>query len=428
MESNKTIGEALGSFIDRCSSPFHTVQVVSEYFHKAGFISLSLGDEWELEAGRTYVLDAFGSTLIAFRIGEDVRQDLRIASAHTDFPSLRVKPNAVVKKNGYSQLNVETYGGALLSTWFDRPLAIAGKIAYRGKTPFQPHVTLFDSKEAIGVIPNVAIHLNREANDGVKLNKQTHMLPIVATRNDEFSSFESFLAQSVGLDAEDLLSYELGLYPATTCQAFGCHGELFSGPRLDNMTSVKGCMEGLLQDDSNRGLHMIALFDNEEVGSRTKQGAASALLLQVLQRIYLSLGFSLEECIQDVGQGVMISADVAHAMHPNYSEKYDITNQPILNGGLAIKYAASQTYAGDAEAISIVKALCEESHIPYQLYVNRSDQPGGSTIGSIASAALSMRTVDVGIPILGMHSAVETMGTADQKALELLVKEFFVTP
>ena len=253
------------------------------------------------------------------------------------------------------------------------------------------------------------------------------MLPLafMADGKSDEGYLLKLLAKQLKCKVEDILSYELYVYQAEQGCVLGFDDEFISSPRLDNLTSVKACLSGILADKRKAGLDMIVLFDNEEVGSRTKQGGASMVLPNVLERIYLSLGYTRQQLLADIHKGFMLSIDVAHALHPNYPEKNDITNKPVLNGGTALKTAASQSYAGDAQAVAAVKALCEKYKAPYQQYVNRSDIPGGSTLGSIASSLLPVRTMDIGIPILAMHSARETMGAKDQKSLETLVKAFF---
>lgn len=446
-KNNRETAQALLEFIKKGTSPFHVVNESEQLLNREHFIKLELHENWQLETGKNYRVTIFGSTLFAFRVGENPRSNLRIASAHTDFPNLRIKPNPNVKNSGYISFNVEGYGGLILSTWLDRPLSIAGKVVIKGENPFSPKTVLIDFKRPLLTIPNLAIHMNRAMNEGVALNKQKDMLPLsdvklpeslnenktvldeamekeVQTALREIDLYAE-LAKLAGCDKEDILFYELGLYPSEEGCFFGFAEEFISSPRIDNLTSVKACLEGLIKDNSKDGIHLIALFDNEEVGSRTKQGAASTILGQVLERIYAALGYSVSECYEDCAGGFMLSADVAHALHPNHKEKNDITNMPILNNGVAIKFASTQSYAGDAEAVSVVKALCQTGNIPCQMYVNRSDLIGGSTLGSIASAMVPMRTMDIGVPMLAMHSARETMGMRDQSALEALMKEFF---
>lgn len=415
-------------FIDNSTSPYHTVKTGANELKAKGFTELFLEDVWALGEG-DYFVKVYDSTLVAFHIGLNLRHSMRIASAHTDFPAIRIKPNPLVDAKGYGELNVETYGGLILNTWLDRPLSMAGAVVTRTDDPFRPDVHYVDVARPLLTIPNLAIHMNRQINEGVALDKQKHMLPLFMMCNDKIntdSEWREFLSELVKRPAEDILSYELTLYPVEGGTTFGRYDEFISSPRIDNLTSCVACLEGIFEAKAMdaEGLRMVVLFDNEEVGSRTKQGGASTFLSQLVERIYMATGHTKAECYADIAAGFMISADVAHGYHPNYPEKNDITNYPILNKGVVLKMASSQSYAGDAWAIATVKALCENDSIPYQIYVNRSNIPGGSTVGSITSAMLAMRTMDVGVPILAMHSARETMGADDQEALDNLMKAF----
>ena len=416
-------------FISRCTSPFHTVDTAAKVLADKGFKELSLAGDWNnIKTDRGYFTKVYGSTLIAFIPHNNLRGGLRIAASHTDFPCFKVKPHADIVQSGYGKLNVEVYGGMIVNTWLDRPLSLAGKVALKGDDVFCPQTRLIDFNRPLMTIPNLAIHMDRKINEGKALNRQKELLPLVFMadgKEPEHDRLLAMLARELSCSKDDILSYELYAYQCEKGCCLGFENEFISSPRLDNLTSVKACLEGILSDKRNAGLDAAVLFDNEEVGSRTKQGGASMVLSNVLERIYLSRGLTRQELLADIYKSFMLSIDVAHALHPNYPEKNDITNKPVLNGGTAIKTAAGQSYAGDAEAVAAVKALCEEHAIAYQQYVNRSDIPGGSTLGSIASTLLPVRTMDIGIPILAMHSARETMGTRDQQSLERLVKAFF---
>lgn len=424
---------SLLELVQESVSPWHTVEAVRQRLAKAGFQALSLGEKWTLAKGQSYYVEAFDSTLLAFTVGSGGYTEangLRIAASHTDFPGIRIKPQASVIKSGYGVLNIESYGGLILSSWQDRPLSIAGKVALRGEDVFQPEVRLVDFAKPLLMIPSVAIHMNRKVNEGVALKKQKEMLPLMAVLGEEGDKafFENWLAGELGCEAGDILSYELNLYPYEPACQLGLAGELVSAPRLDNITSVEACLQGIIsasrQEDAC-GIRMAAFFDNEEIGSRTKQGAGSGILLEVLERVYLALGYDREAMWQAVSSGFMLSVDVAHALHPNYPEKYDPYTRPVLNGGVALKQAASQSYAGDAQAVAMVKAICQREGIACQMFVNHADQAGGSTLGSIASALVPMRTMDIGVAMLSMHSARETMGAADQAALNKLISKFY---
>ncbi|WP_196603231.1 M18 family aminopeptidase [Pectinatus haikarae] len=420
--------DALLKFIAESASPFHAVAAAAARLDNMGFTELSPTNTWHLKKGGKYYLRIYSSALVAFCINEHPLHSIRAAVAHTDFPCLRIKPQASISKNGYNKLNIEIYGGMILNTWLDRPLSIAGKIVRKGETPFKPHIDLLDFKRPMLTIPNLAIHMNRKINEGNSLNPQKDMLPLAGmTSCDKLSDdfFLEMLAKKMDCPKKEILSYELTVYPAESGCVCGFDNEFISSPRLDNLTSVRACIKALTESNRPDGINIAALFDNEEVGSRTKQGAGSLLMPQVIERIYKNLGFSTENYFADIAGGFLLSADVAHALHPNNPEKNDPTNLPLLNKGPVIKIAANQSYAGDAEAVGIIKELCCQHDIPYQMFVNRSDMRGGSTLGSILSANMPMRTLDIGIPILAMHSAREIMGINDQPAIEKLIQTFF---
>ena len=410
-------------FIASAPSPCHTVAASAEKLRRAGFEELELGGAWQLSRGGRYVVRVSGTTLLAFTVG--AAGPLRMAAAHTDFPCFRLKPAAGLVREGYGLLNVETYGGLILRSWLDRPLGLAGKVVLRGEDAFHPEMRLVDFGRPLVTIPSLAIHMDREVNKEGALNPQKDMLLLAALLGGEAEEdwWMQALAELAGVPAEDILSYELSTYPWEQGCTLGLAEELVSSPRLDNLTSVWACLEGLVdatKDGVSDGVRLVALFDNEEVGSRTKQGAGSAVLMEVLRRIYAAEdGARLSAALAG---GFLLSVDVAHGLHPNHMGKSDPAVRPVLGGGAVIKQAASQAYAGDAEAVAIVRALCEERGIAHQDFVNRSDSRGGSTLGSIASALVPVRTMDVGVPILAMHSARETMGAADEMALTALVQ------
>ncbi len=424
----KKTAKDLMKFIDASHSTFHVIKNSEEMLLKAGFTQLNPQEKWQLKPGGKHFVNVFGSTLVAFTIGEKPLSSLRVATSHTDFPCLRIKPMASVVENGYGKLNIEVYGGMIRNTWLDRPLSIAGKVVLKGKKAFMPRVELIDCKRPLLTIPNLAIHMNRKVNEGVELNPQKDMLPLMSMDGQKELAkdfFDDFLAEELKAKKEDILSYELTIYPAEDGCFVGPKEEFISSPRLDNLTSVKACLTGIINGKRSNGINVSALFDNEEVGSNTKQGADSMALPQIIERIYVALGYTREDYMADISGGFLLSADVAHAMHPNVPSKNDITNKPVLNGGVVLKIASSQAYVGDAEAIGTIHALCRDGKIPCQHFVNRSDERGGSTLGSMLTALMPMRGMDIGVPLLAMHSARETMGTADQTAIEALVCEFF---
>ncbi len=414
-------------FIHQCPSPYYTVRTLAHMLTAAGFQELDLTDLWELEPGGRYFVKIYGTTLIGFAVGKK-EGPVRIGASHTDFPCFRIKPQPEISKEGYGTLNVEGYGGMIVSTWMDRPLSAAGMVSMAGPDPFHPRMQLIDFKRPVAIIPSLAIHMNRTVNDGYAWNKQKDVLPLAALGVEKDSGthfFRSLVAREAGCSETDLLSYELSLYPVEAGCLLGISDEFISSPRLDNLTSVKAVADGLIASDPESGISVGAFFDHEEVGSRTKQGAGSLIFLQVLERIYAALGRGRERLYADLGAGFMLSVDVAHAFHPNYGDKCDPTHKPVLGGGVVLKESASQSYAGDAEAVAGITGLCRQHGIPCQTFVNRGDIAGGSTLGSIASALVPIRTMDIGVPLLAMHSARETMGRADQEALTRLLEVFF---
>lgn len=415
--------EQLAKFIEKATSQFHTIEGVRAELLQHGYEELALRENWQLKRGGKYVVIHHGSTMFAFSVGEEFRPEdgFRIAAAHGDFPGFRVKPNPEVVTEGYVQLNVESYGGVNLASWMDRGLSAAGRIVLKSGDVFRPKVCLIDLKKTLFTIPNIAIHLNRDLNKGVELNKQTEMLPLAGMSGN----FLEFLAEQAGVHASDILDYELNIYNTDKGASMGMNGEFFSAPRLDNLTSVQALLYGISEGGRKRGLNLMAVFDHEEIGSRTKQGAGSVLLTHVLEKIYLSLGMTEMEYKNAIADSLFLSVDVSHAFHPSYTAKYDPTNKNKLNQGFCIKEASAQSYATDSEAVAIVQQICEKEEIPYQKFVNRSDVTGGGTLGSIASSLLPVRTVDIGVPLLAMHSARETMGIEDQMSLMKFMKSYF---
>ncbi len=417
--------EKLLQLTEEGTSPFHVTAAVERQFQEAGFKKLLLGKNWKLERGGRYYLAQHGTSLVAFSIGKNYRTGdaFRMAAAHTDFPGLRIKPAPDLTKAGYRQLNVEVYGGAILNTWLDRPLSASGRVALRSDDIFRPQMRLVDFKKPFLTIPNLAIHMNREVNKGVELNRQKDMLPVFGLEDSE--DFLSRLAMQLQVKKEDILEYELGLYNTDTGDYLGLSEEFISSPRLDNLTSVQAITTALTGGMRDRGINVAAYFDHEEIGSRTKQGAGSTLLSVVLERVLLALNGDREAFLESYSDSILLSVDVAHGIHPNHTEKHDPTNQDLLGKGVCIKEACSQSYATDSEAVAIVQQICDSEEIPYQKFVNRSDSAGGSTLGSIASSLLPVRTVDIGIPLLAMHSSRELMGTADQESLVRLIQAFY---
>lgn len=425
---DKTVSN-LFDLIEKGTSPFHVVEAAEERLQKAGFEKLELHNAWGLSYGKSYYMVHYGTALIAFTLSKDLhyRDGFRMAAAHTDFPGLRIKTAPEVECKGYEQLNVEVYGGAILNTWLDRPLGVAGKVALKSADVFAPKIVYFESKRPILTIPNLAIHMNREVNKGIELNRQKDMLPIMGMAEEKADQdfFMQYLAKELGVDKEDILDFDLYVYNEDKPQLAGIREDMILAPRLDNLTSVQALLDGIIEGKRQSGINLAVLFDHEEIGSRTKQGAGSMLLRDVIEKIQLSLGRDACQIKETIYQSMLLSVDVAHALHPNQTAKADITSQPVLNKGFCIKESGNQSYATDCEAVAIVQQICEKGNISYQKYANRSDIVGGGTLGTIADAFLPVNTVDIGIPILAMHSARELMGKEDMKSLSEFVTSYF---
>jgi len=422
--------EKLLQMLEEGVSPFHVAASVEERLRENGFEALEMRDDWKLEKGGKYYIKHHGSTLFAFTIGNNCEgvPELRMAAAHTDFPCMCIKSRPEVITEGYMQLNVEVYGGPILSTWLDRPLSVAGRVALKSDDVFRPDVRLVNFKKPVLTIPNLAIHMNREVNKGVELNRQTDLEPVMGMVTEHLNKegfFMEALAKELHVDAEDILDFELGLYNTDAGDYVGINGEFISSPRLDNITGCHAILTGILEETNETGIHIAAFYDHEEIGSKTKQGAGSSMLSILVERIAAGLGRSKEIYCSMIGDALLLSVDVGHAIHPNHVGKNDPTNKAVLNGGFIIKEASAQSYATDCEAVAIIQQICDKERIPYQKVANRSDIAGGGTLGAIASAMFPVRTVDVGVPLLAMHSSRELMGAKDQESLVRLVTAFY---
>lgn len=421
--------QQLIQFIKKATSPFHVVAQSEDILKEAGFTSLSMDESWTLSKGGKYYTQLYGTTLFAFTVGKNLtnKHTFRIVAAHTDYPCLRIKPCPDFWEKDYLRLNVETYGGLIKNTWLDRPLSIAGKISLKSNDIFHPSARLVDFNRPLLTIPNLAIHLNRDVNKGVELNNQTEMLPLLAMAGEELNRdhyFLDFLSKELKVSPEDILDFDLYIYNYEECCKLGMNEEFLSGPRLDNLTSVLSCLNGIIGDSISDTINVTALYDNEEIGSRSKQGADSVITNLFLAKIYDGLGFSSTQLYNTILKSHMLSIDVAHGYHPNFSGKSDPTGPVIINKGIVLKMNSSQRYATDTEAIGAIIQLLKAYSIPFQKYVNRSDITGGGTLGSLTSSWLPMKTVDLGVPILAMHSARELMGAKDQEYLNRLAEAF----
>ena len=426
--------QTLLRFLQNGKTQFHVAALAKEFLDAHNFTQVSDRENLaELAAGR-YYLAPFSSIVIPFVKGTQSTQ-VRIACAHTDFPMLKVKPNPELKKQGYLQINVEPYGGLIKETWFDRPLGLAGKVICKSDSIFHPEIKLFDSEKPVAIIPNLAPHLKRGSKEG-ELDVQKELIPIVdmavsmdgssnqsdgqtQQKNPDSHFLLSYVAEKLNVHPEDVLDFDLYLYICDAPTTVGINDALVTSPRIDNISSVCAILEGLADSAPSDTLCIGALFDNEEIGSRSKQGADSMLLSDIVNRLTADSHLSLIE------DGFYLSVDVAHATHPNYSEKADITNTVLLGKGAVLKSSASQRYVCDSEAGACIIDLCNANHIALQRTVNRSGMPGGQTLGPIVSSYLPMRACDIGIPVLAMHSASELMHKDDFAALAALITAFY---
>lgn len=423
--------ENLMTFLEKSVSPFHAVNHAADRLTAVGFASLNFNEPWQLEMGKSYFCRTFSGELFAFKTGShfNPHHGAHITAAHTDWPCLRIKPSASYTKNGYLQANAEIYGGPLLATFFDRPLSIAGKLALKSDNILKPDVQYIDIQKPVLVIPNVAPHMNRSVNEeGLKIDKQVHLMPILGIVEDNLNTDNyllKFIADRAHTQPENILDYELYIYNSEKPSFLGINDDFISSPRLDNMTSVCAAIDGIIESEPKSALAMTALFDNEEIGSNTKQGANSAMLMLVLEKIWAAFGRSRIQCIEDLHSSMILSADVAHGYHPNYGGMHDTTNMPVLGKGFCLKADGNQKYTWDCEALGGLKQLCHAFNIPYQMCVKRTGQAGGSTIGPMLSALLPVKTADIGVPLLSMHSARELMGVKDQVYLTQVIEKFF---
>lgn len=411
-------------FIDKSPTCFQAVKNIGDMLSAAGLAELREADEWKLERGRGYFVTRNESSVIAFRIPEQL-SGFHIAAAHSDSPSFKVKesPESTVEEH-YVRLNTEKYGGMILSTWLDRALSVAGRIAVNGEKGIETRLVNVD-KDLL-VIPNVAIHMNRDMNNGVAYNPQVDMLPLFADcSGGEKRSLMSCVAEAAGVNEEDVMGHDLFLYTREKGRLLGESGEFVLAPRLDDLQCAFSVAKAFAESVPEQYVNVCAVFDNEEVGSGTKQGADSTFLEDVLWRICEALGMSRSEYLRMLAGSFLISADNAHAVHPNHPEKADPTNRPYLNGGIVIKYHGSQKYTTDAVSAAKLKSLCKRAEVPFQTYANRSDIAGGSTLGNISTAHVSVSSADIGLPQLAMHSAVETAGMRDTKYAVDMLKVFF---
>jgi len=421
------ITQDLAAFIEASPTPFHATDNLRSRLLAAGFVELDERDDWSLTAGGRYLVTRNGSSLIAFCMGAaDTLQDgLRLVGAHTDSPCLRVKPQPEVVQQGLWQLGVEIYGGALFAPWFDRDLSLAGRVTFRS-TSGELESRLVDFKRPIAVIPSLAIHLNRGVNDGQKINPQTDMPPVLAMATEPQPDLRALLGQQIAsqypdVQVERVLDFELSFYDTQPPAVIGLHGDFLASARLDNLLSCHAGLVALLRASSLPA--MLVCTDHEEVGSSSHCGADGPFLEDVLLRL-LPDPVDRTRVIQ---RSMMISADNAHAVHPNFADRHDGNHGPQLNGGPVIKINSNQRYATNSETAGFFRHLCEKAQVPVQSFVVRSDMGCGSTIGPITASRLGIRTVDIGVPTFGMHSIRELAGSRDAAYLITVLERFFTT-
>lgn len=424
------------SFLDASPVNFLAVKNLTEELQQHGYRRIDTTEALgTVKAGDKFFVTKNDSSIYAFQIGRKALAEtgFHMICAHCDSPTFRIKPHAEIDcEGGIVKFNTEVYGGPIMSTWFDRPLTLAGRVIVKSKDVMTPTTLLLHVKRPLLQISNLAIHFNRQVNDGVKLSRQKDVLPILGIINDELEKGNLLmniileeLNKQQTVAREDILDFDLYLADATPACTFGAHNELISSGRLDDLSMCFAGLEALLASQPTDTTQVLAIFDNEETGSQTKQGAGSPFLSYMLKRIALAQGGTEEAYYQAVERAFMISADNAHAWHPNYSEKYDPTNHPMLGGGPVIKFNAAQKYASDAYSASVFAGLCKKAGVPCQRFVNHSDVAGGSTLGNILASSIPLRGVDMGNAILAMHSCRETGSTADHEFCVKVFTQFY---
>lgn len=429
MEKNNGIGQEVSEkvsrelldFIDRSPSVFHVITNIEEILQKEGFKYLLEGEVWNLQAGGRYYVVRNGSSLLAFCIPKKGFHGFQIMASHSDSPTFRIKENPEMKESSYVKLNVEKYGGMLYASWVDRPLSVAGRVLIKNENRIETKLVAVNRD--LLLIPGLAIHMNREANTGYKYNPQKDMLPLYGMEGDK--SFMEIVAEEADVEKNTILSADLFLYNREKGCIWGAENEFISSGRLDDLQCVYTSLKGFLNAQEGENIPVLCIFDNEEVGSQTRQGAASTFLEDTLQRIMEGLGKNEEAYRRALFHSFMLSADNAHSVHPNQAEKACPTNRPVINRGIVIKYSANQKYTTDGVSAAILKDILTQAGIPYQSYVNRSDLPGGSTLGNISCSRVPVKCADIGTAQLAMHSAYETAGVKDTAYMVQTAKIFF---
>lgn len=422
----KEVSQQLLQFLSASPTAFQAVDNMRKILLDHDFSELSEGAAWSLTPGHAYFVTRNNSSIIAFKVGQDLSHySFNIATAHSDSPSYKLKENyelEVVNKH-YMQLNTEGYGGMIDSSWFDRPLSIAGRVLVREQDEIVTRLVNIDRD--LLMIPNVAIHMNRKVNDGFSYNKQVDLLPLFGGADSKPGELKALIAKELNVSEKDIIGSDLFLYNRQAPAIWGAHEEFISAGHLDDLQCAYSALSALLEGYNDRSIDVMAIFDNEEVGSGTKQGADSTFLEDTLTRINTALGFTSEDYRRAIASSFMLSADNAHAVHPNHPEHTDATNCVYMNEGVVIKQHAGQKYCSDGVSIALFKEFAKKANVPVQFFANRSDKAGGSTLGNISQAHVSLNSVDIGLPQLAMHSAYETAGIKDTYYMIEVMKEVF---
>lgn len=416
------ISRDLIHFIAKSPSTFHAVRGIKAALLYAGFTEIREEDTWQIEKGGKYVVTRNGSALMAFTVPEEGAEAFHITASHCDSPTFKIKENPEIADGPYVKLNVEGYGGMIMSTWLDRPLSVAGRLLVTENGHLAEKLVAIDGTMLL--IPSVAIHMDRSVNQHKEWKVQKDMLPLYGMTGAK-TPFMDVIAAAAKVKAADILAHDLSLYSRVPAAIWGEEREFISSPKLDDLQCAFACFRGFTQGQKEKYISVYALFDNEEVGSATSQGAGSTFLANTLERLARSLGYSYDETMAMIARSFMISADNAHSVHPNHPEYADPVNRPVINGGIVIKYSAAQKYATNAFSAAYFKKLCKDHDIPTQTFTNHSDNPGGSTLGNISNTVIAMPTVDIGLPQLAMHSSYETAGVKDTAYLVDAVTKFY---
>ena len=418
--------KGLLEFIKKSPTMFHASKNISDRLESAGFIKLSENKRWDLKLGGKYYVTRNNSAVLCFTLPEAFDElSYNISAAHTDSPTFKLKPNFTLEKGRYSMLNTEIYGGPILNTWMDRPLNIAGRIIYKDNEGLKTKLISFDRPMA--VLANCSIHYYRELNTGVKLNPQTELVPLVGDKNMSEIDLLELASKEIGINKDDIVSHDLYLAVLDRGTYVGANNDFIMAPQIDNLECSYAIVEAIINSTPKGSINVGALFDNEEIGSETRQGAGSCFLADTLKRISSALGLDSIEHKMALANSFMVSADNAQGFHPNYAHKYDPTNAVYLNDGIVIKNAARGSYTTDGISQAYFKTICEKVDAKYQLNTNRSDVPGGSTLGAISLGSVSIHSVDIGLPQIAMHSCMETAGAHDLEHLIKALKEFYNT-